>query len=72
MENFKFNLVYFRIAIIYSICPLSNPEKDHRRSSGTIQINSDVSQNEQLTVGFQGIDSYVILGDVSRGGFNLI
>ena len=39
---------------------------------GTVQINSDVSQNEQLTVGFQGIDSYVILGDVSRGGFNLI
>ena len=33
---------------------------------------SDVSQNEQLTVGFQGIDSYVILGDVSRGGLNLI
>ena len=39
---------------------------------GTVQINSDVSQNEQLTVGFQGIDSYVILGDVSRGGLNLI
>ena len=27
---------------------------------GTVQINSDVSQNEQLTVGFQGLDSYVI------------
>ena len=27
---------------------------------GTAQISSDVSQNEQLTVGFQRVDSYVI------------
>ena len=29
-------------------------------SASTAQISSDVSQNEQLTVRFQGFDSYVI------------